>query len=211
MFLKQFFKFLRRKPNVFFELIKGQSQKTVQGMKTLESFMGSLDHRLAVEVGRLEKDADEARRVLIERLNRSFVTPIDREDIFDLSRAVDDILDYGYSTVDEMIILGVKPSDDIRRIATILAEASNEIHLAILQLPEQPQVILKHAARAKKLENEVEAIYREALSKLFKDASSVSEILNILKMREIYRHLSNAADRVDAAANILSTIAVKTT
>lgn len=211
MFFKQSFKFLRRKPNVFFELIKDQSQKTLQGMKTLESFMENLDHRSAVEVGRLEKDADEARRVLIERLNRSFVTPIDREDIFDLSRAVDDILDYGYSTVDEMIILGVKPNDDIRRIATILAEASNEIHLAILQLPEQPQIILKHAARAKKLENEVEALYREALSKLFKDASSVSEILNILKMREIYRHLSNAADRVDAAANILSTIAVKTT
>lgn len=211
MFFKQPFKFLKRKPNVFFELIKDQSQKTLQGMKTLESFMESSDYGLAEEVERLEKDADEARRVLIERLNRSFVTPIDREDIFDLSRAVDDILDYGYSTVNEMRILEVKPNDDLRRMATILAEASNEIHLAIQQLPEQPQIILKHAARAKKLENEVETLYREALSELFKDAFDVSEILNILKMREIYRHLSNAADRVDAAANILSTIAVKTT
>lgn len=167
--------------------------------------------QLAKEVEQLEKEADEVRRILIEKINRSFVTPIDREDIFALSRAIDDILDYGYSTVDEMVTLDVKPNDYLTRMVTVLMEATEHIHLAVVQLEKQRQHVLTHTTIAKKLENQVELLYREAVSKLFSNAKDIGEILDILKMREIYRHLSNAADRADEAANILSDIAVKIT
>jgi len=205
------FKFYKRPTNIFFELLNEQSKKTLQGMKALETFMEAADEKSVIEVGWLEKEADETRRLLIEKLNISFVTPIDREDIFTLSRVVDDILDYCYSTVDEMVMLNVKPNAYLRSIVAVLGEATDQIHLAVLQLGKQPRDILEHASKAKRLENRVEDLYRKALSELFKSANEVGEVLDILKMREIYRHLSNAADRIDEAANVLSDIAVKIT
>ncbi len=211
MSFRQLFKFSKRPTNIFFELLNEQSKKSLQGMEALQSFMEGSDEVTALEVERLEHEADEVRRILIDKLNRSFVTPIDREDIFALSRAIDDILDYGYSTVDEMVTFNVKPTAHLRGMVAILREATNEIYLAVLQLGKQRQDILAHTSRAKKLENRAEVLYRKSLSELFKDADEVYEVLNILKMREIYRHLSNAADRVDEAANVLSDIAVKIT
>ena len=211
MTFTRFLRVFQRKQNPFFELLVKQSDKTLQGISALESFMKHPDISLAKEVERLEKEADEVRRTLVQELNRSFVTPIDREDIFALSRTVDDILDYGYTTINEMLTFDVKPNDYLASMVITLREATNEIYLALLQLGNNPQVVLEHASRAKKLENEVELIYREALSKLFNKADDIGEVLYILKLREIYRHLSNAADRVDEAGNALSDIAVKIT
>ena len=69
----------------------------------------------------------------------------------------------------------------------------------------------EHAQRAKALENKVEDIYREALADLFHDVTDLKEMIVILKLREVYRHLSNASDRGDEAANVIADIVVKTT
>ena len=68
----------------------------------------------------------------------------------------------------------------------------------------------EHAQRAKALENKMEGIYREALAELFSGAEDIKHVMKILKMREVYRHLSNAADRGDEAANVIADIVVKT-
>jgi uncharacterized protein Yka (UPF0111/DUF47 family) len=78
-------------------------------------------------------------------------------------------------------------------------------------LRERPQVALQHATRAKKLENRAEGLYREALAELFQQPKTLDDIMLMLKRREVYRHLSNAADRGDEAANIISDIVVKMT
>ncbi len=211
MIFKKIMKFFTGGQDTFFQLLIKQSEKTLEGMQVLIKFMEEPNEESSLAIDQLEHEADEIRRTLIETLNKSFVTPIDREDIFALSREVDDILDYGYSTVDEMVILNVKPNDNLKRMVIILEEATNQIHLAVLQLGKNSQNILEHATRAKKLENRVEGVYRKALAELFNTVCEASEILEILKMREIYRHLSNAADRIDEAANVLSDVAVKTT
>ncbi|GAI01887.1 unnamed protein product, partial [marine sediment metagenome] len=77
MSFKKLFKFYKRPTNIFFELLIEQSKKTLQGVKALEGFMESSDEKSAIEVEALEKDADETRRLLIEKINVSFVTPID--------------------------------------------------------------------------------------------------------------------------------------
>ena len=74
-----------------------------------------------------EKEADEVRRILIDELNHTFNTPVDREDIFTLSSTIDDVLDYEYSTVDEMEVLNVKTTKYIQRITSLLDEAANVI------------------------------------------------------------------------------------
>ena len=158
-----------------------------------------------------EKEADEFRRILIYELNKTFITPIDREDIFCLSRSIDDVLDYAYSTVTEMELLKVKPTSYMERIASLLRDSGNEILMAVDRLQDHPGVASEHAQRAKALENKVETIYREALAELFSGAEDIKHVMKILKMREVYRHLSNAADRGDEAANVIADIVVKIT
>ena len=193
----------------FLKLLIGQASKTLEGMEALEDYMKDGNEEAAKRVIRAEKEADELRRILIDELNRTFVTPFDREDIFALSRAIDDVIDYGYTTVDEMTILKIEPNDYLRKLAAVLREAAEKLHLGILRLQDYPHVALEHATRAKKLENLAESIYREALADLFKGPEDVHHIVYMLKMREIYRHLSNAADRGDEAANIIGNIVVK--
>ncbi len=177
----------------------------------LEHFFKSHDAADARRVEQIEKEADELRRILIDDLNRAFVTPIDREDLFALSRTIDDVLDYAYSTVDEVQLFQLEPTDLMRKMVTILREAAEELHLGVLQLRERPQVALQHATRAKKLENRAEGLYREALAELFQQPKTLDDVMLMLKRREVYRHLSNAADRGDEAANIISDIVVKMT
>lgn len=197
------------KPNKFIQLIIEQSRITLQGMEYLAKFMEEYDHEAAEALRKTEKEADETRRILIDELNRTFVTPFDREDIFALSRAIDDVLDYAYSTVDEMEILKVKPTSYMARIASLLRDSANEIYLAAQRLQQNPQVAVDHAQRAKALENRVESVYREALADLFNGPEDVKQVIKVLKKREVYRHLSNAADRGDEAANVISNIVVK--
>ena len=199
----------KTQPNRFIELLIQQADYTVQGMEALLEYLDEPSEARAEEVTRLEKEADEVRRILIDELNRTFVTPIDREDIFALSRAIDDIIDYGYTTVGEMLILEVRPNNYLRRMASLLRDAAREIHLGVQRLPSHPGVAEDHAVRAKALENRVEYVYREALADLFHQPQDVEHIVEMLKLREIYRHLSNAADRGDEAANVLSDIVVK--
>jgi predicted phosphate transport protein (TIGR00153 family) len=180
-------------------------------MEALQEYMDDPCKERAQVVTRLEKEADEVRRILIDELNRTFVTPIDREDIFALSRAIDDIIDYGYSTVGEMDFLKVEPNDYLRRMSSLLCDAAREIYMGVLRLADHPGVAEDHAVRAKALENRVETVYREALADLFNQPQDVEHIVEMLKLREIYRHLSNAADRGDEAANVLSDIVVKMT
>jgi len=201
----------RSKERDFLKLLGEQALKTREGLEALEAYMKDGDEAQAKRVERLEKEGDEMRRILIDELNRSFVTPIDREDLFGLSRAIDDVLDYGYTTLDEMVTLGVAPNVHMQRLVSILREAAEELHLAVIQLKDHPNVAIDHATRAKQLENRVESVYRSAIAELFKEPKTIEDIVAILKMRETYRHLSNAADRGDEAANIIGDIVVKMT
>jgi len=201
----------RKRQNKFIKLIHNQAALTMEGMEALKSYMENQDSNAAELLKTKEKEADEARRILIDELNRTFVTPFDREDIFALSRTIDDVIDYAYSTVDEMEILKVKPTSYMQRIASLLKDAAYELLMAVDRLEEHVGVAGEHAQRAKALENRVESVYREAIADLFSEAKGNDNdaILKILKQREVYRHLSNAADRGDEAANVIADIVVK--
>jgi uncharacterized protein len=203
------FKLFKRRENKFVALLVQQAALTLEGLDHLKAYMESNQPEDAEKLNRTEKEADEIRRILIDELNKTFITPIDREDIFALSRAIDDVLDYANTTVDEMVILKVKPTQYMVRIASLLRDAAYEIHLAVQRLEANPGVATEHASRAKALENRIESVYREALAELFSGPEDVQHIVRMLKKREVYRHLSNAADQGDQAANIISDIIVK--
>ncbi|RKY65905.1 MAG: DUF47 domain-containing protein [Candidatus Latescibacterota bacterium] len=195
----------RSKKRDFYQMLYDQATKTLEGVEALERFMVDGSEEKGDVVERVEKEADDLRRILIDELNQTFITPIEREDIFALSRAVDDILDYSESTVEEMRVYELEPNEYLRKMVVTLTKATQEIHRAVFHLKEHPNVAAEHAVRAKSLENQMEHIYHDALADLVKR----NDIAYMFKMREIYRHLSNSADRGDEAANIIGDIVVK--
>jgi predicted phosphate transport protein (TIGR00153 family) len=197
--------------HVFIERLVAQARIGVEGITALKEYMQTGDEAAALRVHKAEQDADEVRRILMDEINRSFVTPFDREDIFDLSRAIDDVLDYAYTTVEEMHILKIKPRDELFKLAELLLQAATEIHLATERIQDHPNVANDHARRAKAAENRIERTYREVLAATFESAKDVPDVVAILKLREVCRHMANAGDRADEAANIIANIVVKTT
>jgi predicted phosphate transport protein (TIGR00153 family) len=193
--------------SLFFDLLSRQSLKSVEGLEALWIYAENSTKENANIVQNLEREADELRRILIQELDQTFITPLDREDIYALSRAIDDVLDYANTTVDEMEIYEVKGDDHIKEMVNILRKAARELNDAVKILRDYPKIASEHAVKAKSYENQMEKAYHLALADLFKGKDTVY----MLKMREIYRHLSNAADRGDEAANIISSIVMKHT
>jgi len=191
----------------FFEILSRQASKTLEGLEALWNFAENGTKENANLVRNVEREADELRRILIEELDQTFVTPLDREDIYALSRAIDDVVDYANTTVDEMEIYEVKVNQHIKEMVNILRKAARELNDAVKILKDYPKIASEHAIKAKSYENQMEKTYHLALADLFKGTDTVY----MLKMREIYRHLSNAADRGDEAANIISSIVMKHT
>jgi predicted phosphate transport protein (TIGR00153 family) len=205
-------KLFKARPNKFLQLLDEQTTITLKGLELLKIYMEKRNSDVAKKIQATEKEADEVRRILIEELMRTFVTPIDREDIFSLSRAIDDVLDYANTTVDEMEILDVPTTSYMARMASLLYDASAEIQLGVERIQDHHySVASDHAQRAKALENRVETVYREAIADLFKGSKNIKHVMTMLKTREIYRHLSNAADREDVAANVIADIIMKMT
>lgn len=188
-------------------MLLDQALKVEEGLGALVRFTHDPSKENAKTVDMIEEEADELRRIIADELNHTFVTPIDREDIFTLSRAVDDIMDYGDTTVEEMVLFEIEPNDYITKMVDALYNAAKDISLGIRHLNKHPGVCSDHLMRAKKAENFIEHCYRQGLVELFK----TNDVIKILKTREVYRHLSNAADRVSESADIIGDILVKIT
>ncbi len=199
----------RRKPNRFLARLYEQTNIVVAGTAALMDYMDSPTADHAAQVHALEHAADDVRRTLIGELNQTFVTPIDREDLFALSRAIDDVLDHMYSTTTEMEILHVAPNESLRSIARLLCAAAVELHHAAEHLEQDAQAADTHAFRVKKIANQGEKWYAEALATLFTEPNEMAGVMQILKLREIYQHMSDALDSAEQAANIISDIIVK--
>lgn len=189
----------------FFKMLREQAAKTLEGMQALNEYVKAMKPEDAARVKRLEEEADDLRAALVCEINDTFITPIDREDICTLSRALDDILDYGKKTVIELEAYKITTTDQMKEMIEVLMGGTEQLKYAIDNLDKNPQVAGTRAASAKKAENKIEYIYHRALTSLFE----TTDTIYILKCREIYRHISNAADQLDQAANILQDITVK--
>lgn len=198
-----------RRPNLFIERLIEQSHLVELGTDALTSYMKKPSNKNANAINDYEKQADEVRRIMIDELNRTFVTPIDREDLYALSRAIDDILDYAYSTVNEMEMLKVEPNAYLQEMADMLKLGAEEIHLAMERLENHPNVADSHAIRAKGIENRMEELYATAIADLFKNPDDLKDVVNMLKLREIYRHMLYAVRSTEQAGNIISDIVIK--
>jgi hypothetical protein len=197
--------FAPKKRNVFYELLERQADKALEGLEALARFAEEGTREHATAVTNIEREADDLRRLLVLELDKTFITPLDREDIYNLSRALDDVVDYADTTVREMQLFEIRANKNVVEMVHILRQAAHELRDALKHLECHPKIAAAHASQAKSYENSMEIAYHHALADLF----TGQDFIYILKMREIYRHLSNGADRGDEAANIMLSIVMK--
>jgi predicted phosphate transport protein (TIGR00153 family) len=192
----------------FVALLIEQADLTIGAMQVLEKFgrepIGN--DELVNQVKGIERQGDAKRRILIDELAHTYATPFDREDLFALSRAIDDILDAANETAVELAIYKIDPPEGLNEMAKVLVEGATHIRSAVAELLDHPGVAAEHAVRAKRSENRIDGLYHQAVGRLF---DSGAEMSLILKSREIYRHLKNSADRIDTAADEISIIVIK--
>jgi len=189
----------------FFELLHLQCLQVSLTVNNLVLFMNTGD----VQAGRLlksdEHEADRIRMQSLNQLNQAFSTPMDREDIYRAIAALDRIVTYAKSTYHEMKVLDVQADNASRSMAIELQNGVQSLVEGFRLLSTSPEEAVDYAAAARHTERRAEKKYRIALGELFQG----DDYLNMFKHRELYRHLSNATDRVHATANVLQDIIVK--
>ena len=162
----------------------------------------------AKEVHELEEDGDMLTHDIIKKLNKTFVTPFDREDIHALASKLDDILDFIWGTAERLAVFKMK---EPRKEAVIMSKeiltTVELVHKAIKTLKEKDYARMQeYCVEINKLENKMDRIFRDALGHLFDE---MKDPILVIKWKEIYEHLENASDKCEDVADILESIAIK--
>lgn len=210
-------------PN-FFGLLQAQSAVAVTSMNHLVDFMTSGQTEVADEVKAFEREASVLKEQSMAALNSAFSTPMDREDLYRAISTLHRITTYARTTVREMEQLHVQPDAWTTKMAELLRDGVVALDEGYQMLEQDPAAAETKADRARVSERRVEKQYRLALAELFDPEEDVRRIgridgptgaaaytlvMEVFKKREIYRHMSNAGDRVARAGETLHDIVVK--
>lgn len=192
----------------FVTLLCDQADLALKSLQLLQEFeCQTLEPNEAAEaVKEVEREGDQIRRVLIDELIRTYSTPFDREDLFALSRSIDDIIDAADEAARELATYKISPTEPMKEMADVLLDGARYIRAGVGELLAHPMVAAEQAVRAKRSENRMDDLYHDAVQELF---DGTEEIGALLKTREIYRHFKNSADRIDQAADDISMIVIK--
>jgi len=156
----------------------------------------------------VEHACDEVTHNLTVKLNKSFITPFDREDIYTLSVALDDVIDYIDAGARAILMYDIKEiNEHTQRFAKVIQGLAIELHSAVLMLS-KPDGLNQHIVEIHRLENEADDIYFRAISELFRNST---DAVSLIKLKELYEILENATDRCESVANIVEGIILKHT
>ena len=193
----------------FFELfveVANRNKEAAQHLRDL--FEAAPDRRtpMVEAIKRLEHEADQATHEVVNRLDRTFITPLDREDIHQLASDLDDVMDAmdGTARRAQIFRLGVAPqgvrrlTEVIQRMVAVLAEAVGRL--------KKGDDVMRFCVEAKQLEEEGDAIYHEALGQLFEKEK---DALEVIKWKEIYDNLEGTLDQAEDVANVVESITIK--
>ncbi len=203
------FSIIPREPK-FFDLFEKSVANVAKAAKELADFLEDYTN-VPLKVARmteLEHEGDAITHQIMEQLHRTFVTPLDREDIALLTERLDDVMDFIEDAANTMLLYRIEqPTTRAREMAAILVAMTSELVVAVPLLRNRSKMneILKHCVEINRLENEADAIVRLALAELFDD----TPIADVIKWREIYEHLETAADKGEDVANVLEGVVLK--
>ncbi len=208
-----FFPNLLPKEERFFDLFSRQADLLLQGAKLFRLMLedyGNVEAHV-LEIKEVEHQGDITTHGIFDRLNKSFLTPFDPEDIHQLASSLDDVLDEieGVAARFQMFHV-VKPTPESVQLARILEACALALQKAVAELPrirkDGRDAVMPHVIEVNKRENEADDLTRRVVSDLF---SGKMDLLEVVKWKEIYTRLEHATDRAEDVTNILENICVK--
>jgi predicted phosphate transport protein (TIGR00153 family) len=193
----------------YFSFFSQMTEKITEAAKILVEMMESEADDLSTYSRRIkdaEHGCDQVMHAITTKLNKSFITPFDREDIYSLSISLDDVCDYIDAGARAIMMYDIhKTSEYSRRLARVIVAEADEIHAAVAML-HKPNGMNKHFVEIHRLENEADDIYFKAMADLFKNSSNP---IHVIKWKELYDTLENATDKCETVANIIESIVLK--
>jgi len=192
----------------FFELFAELSGYLTEGAKLLRGILEDprdLTMRVA-QVQAVEHKGDRATHAIIAKLNQSFITPFDREDIHKLASSLDDVLDFVNAAANRLVMYKIsEPGPEAAELAGLIVLQSEELTRGVSVLEKDGEV-LKHCDEINRLEDEADHLSRRAIGRLFE---SEKDPIRLIKMKELYEVLEVATDKAEDAANVLEAILLK--
>jgi predicted phosphate transport protein (TIGR00153 family) len=193
----------------FFDLFEEAAGNILRASELLDRMLGDYPEQsgLAREILICEQDGDRITHDIIKRLNQTFVTPIDREDIYALASALDDVVDFTEEVADYMGLYRIEaPTAPAQALAKVLLQAARQIAEAMPRLRGFKD-ISHYTVELNRLENDGDRLTREALAALF-NGSGVDPIM-VIRWKDIYARLEAAIDATEKVAHILESITIK--
>jgi len=195
----------------FFGLFEESAQNMVKAAQDLKQMVDTWEHveGKVGEITELEHRGDTITHEIMAQLNRTFVTPFDREDIALLAHVLDDVTDFIHAAADAMLIYKVSsPSQRAKELADIIVQATREVEIVMPRLRHRAELkqILPHCVEINRLENAADRVFRSAMAELF---DNTTDIAQVIKWREIYEHMETATDRCEDVADVLEGVALK--
>jgi predicted phosphate transport protein (TIGR00153 family) len=196
----------------FFDMIESQSKNVLKGVCKLEEMLKDYTdlEKKGAEIKRIEEDGDQIVHNIHAELNKTFITPIDREDISTITSSLDDILDITEDVSERLILYEVKkPPKHMIDMAVNLHKATNNVNEAIINLRSfrNAEKMRQNIKEIHDLENKGDTLLRKAMSELFKKGDPVE----IIKMKELYDSIERGVDRCEDAGDVVGDILVKYT
>jgi len=203
---------LNPKNNEFYDLFEQETSNLVVAAEKLVDLFDNYENveAKAKELKELEHRGDVITHEIIQRLHRTFVTPIDREDITLLAQSLDDVMDFIEAAGRTAYLYNIaQPTERAQELARIVAKVAYKLREVMPRLRHRDQFpwILKQCVEINTLENEADDVQHAALAELFEVCHL--NACEVIKWREIYEHLENATDRGEDVANVLEGIVLK--
>jgi predicted phosphate transport protein (TIGR00153 family) len=196
------------KDREFFDLFEEAAGNIVRAADLLDQMLATFPERasLARDILVCEQEGDRITHDIIKRLNQTFVTPIEREDILQLASGLDDIVDFTEEVADYMGLYKIEaPMEQAQRLAHILLQSSRQIAEAMPRLRSFKD-ISHYTVEINRLENDGDRVSREAMASLFGDGI---DPMVVIRWKDLYERLENAIDATEHVANILEGIVIK--
>ncbi len=194
----------------FFNMLENESQNVLDGSIAFLDMLKNYENikEKQQKIKDIEHQGDDFVHEIFEELNKSFITPIDHEDISALASAFDDVLDYIDGTATRLVLYEIeKPEENMIKLAEVIVTQATELNTALsgLRNIKNPREIEKRCIEVNRLENVADDIYKTSVAQLFKRKDAIE----IMKLKEVYERLEFATDKCEDAANVISDIVVK--
>jgi predicted phosphate transport protein (TIGR00153 family) len=191
-------------------MFSAMSDNLIAGAQTLVDLFAEYEHvdKRIEEVRRIEREGDELTHAILTKLNQTFITPFDREDIHQLASKLDDVLDYINASGARLVMYRIaEPPPAAGKLAKIILMQCQELQKAV-SLMQKNGNILSHCVEINRLENEADLVSQHAIAKLFEYEK---DPINLIKVKELLEFLERATDKAEDVANVLETVVLKNT